>query len=286
MTITVCWKWVAIGDDSDIEDARWAGVSAADEAALELGLELEPFHGDVTVVCVGPAAADSALRDALAAGARRAVRIDSGIQMESRSVADAIAVQAASSDLVICGDYSLDRGTGSVPAFLAHELGVAQALGLVELERSTGSTGDLRGLRRLDGGRREVLDITAPVVLSVEGSVRRLRRSSLAAALHAKSAAIDVVVSPADSVPGTTPVLVAPYRPRARALPAPAGSVLTRVREILDVGGHHGASGEALELTPSEAAERIVDQLRRWGYVEADSHTTALRQDAGTDAPR
>jgi electron transfer flavoprotein beta subunit len=34
---------------------------------------------------------------------------------------------------VLCGDRSADRGTGALPAFLAHELGAAQALGLVSL---------------------------------------------------------------------------------------------------------------------------------------------------------
>jgi electron transfer flavoprotein beta subunit len=290
VTITVCWKWVAMGDDSDIADARWSGVSPADEAALEIALELGPAHGDVTVVCVGPPAADTALREAMAAGARRAVRIDSGAPMESCSVAIALAAHAASSDFVICGDYSLDRGTGSVPAFLAHELGSAQALGLVEVETSTATSGRLRVLRRLDGGRREVLDVAAPAVLSVEGSVRRLRRSSLAAALKAKSAVIEVEPSPADTVHGaapslSVPVLVVPYRPRARMLPAPAGSVLTRVREILDVGGHHGVSGEPVELTPPEAAARIVDQLARWGYLDAVGQI-ARDQDAAVDATR
>ena len=42
---------------------------------------------------------------------------------------------------VWCGDHSLDRGTGAVPAYLAAQLGLAQALGLVdvELEAAAGS---------------------------------------------------------------------------------------------------------------------------------------------------
>ena len=36
--------------------------------------------------------------------------------------------------LVLCGDLSADRGSGSVPAFLAAHLGAAQALGLVAVE--------------------------------------------------------------------------------------------------------------------------------------------------------
>ena len=41
-------------------------------------------------------------------------------------------------DLVLCGDRSVDRGTGALPAYLAHELGATQALGLVALEVAGG----------------------------------------------------------------------------------------------------------------------------------------------------
>ena len=49
--------------------------------------------------------------------------------------------------LVLCGDRSADRGTGALPAFLAHELGAAQALGLVRLELGDDG-GDPAGVRR------------------------------------------------------------------------------------------------------------------------------------------
>lgn len=276
MTVAVCWKWVSTGDDAD---ARWAGVSAADHAALELALELQPTLGDVTVVCVGPPGADAALREAIAAGAAVAVRIEAGApghsdeQLGSREVANALASAVAGADFVLCGDYSLDRGTGSVPAFLAHELAVAQALGVVEVDLGPdGRT--LNALRRLDGGRREVLHVHPPAVLSVEGSVRRLRRATLVATVSSKSADIEVVTlarrpAPTLGLDHTAPAVITPYRPRARTLPAPTGSVLTRVREILDVGGHDAVSGETVELPPAEAAARIIEQLRRWGYLDA-----------------
>ena len=40
--IGVCWKWV-VGADGD---ERWAGVSDADRAALEVGLALADDTGD------------------------------------------------------------------------------------------------------------------------------------------------------------------------------------------------------------------------------------------------
>ena len=272
--IAVCWKWLSLDGEVDT-DSRWAGVSRADEAALEVALKLA--DGDrVTVVCLGPADAEPTLRGAFAAGAQHVVRVDASPELDSLVVATALAEHVQEADLVICGDYSMDRGTGSVPAFLAAELGAAQALGLVEVgvsETATpaGSTGNLRVLRRLDGGRREVLDVPTPAVISVEGAVARLRRAPLSAALASRSAEITVVPGPFGRLPESE---VHPYRPRPRTLPAPEGTALARVRELLDVGGSE-ANTEKLELEPLKAAAKIVEQLHEWGYlVDSEIPTT------------
>jgi electron transfer flavoprotein beta subunit len=257
MKAAVCWKWTSI-DREHALDERWAGVSAADEAALEVALA---WSDDVTVVCLGPAEADVVLREAIAAGARTALRIDASIELDSRTVAIAIAEHVRDADLILCGDYSLDRGTGSVPAFVAAELGIAQALGLVDV--AAPPTTPIRVVRRLDGGRREVLEVTPPAVLSVEGSVARLRRASLAASLSSRSATVPAVAGPHGRLPETE---VHPYRPRPRSIPAPTGDSLSRVRDILHVGGdtHHA---ETVTLDPPAAARRLLDQLRDWGYL-------------------
>ncbi len=197
MRITVCWKWVSLDREHDV-DERWAGVSAADEAALEVALSVRDavVDCDVQVICLGPPEADDVLRAALAAGADSATRIDASPELDGRTVAGAIADHLHDADLVVCGDYSIDRGTGSVPAFLAAELGAAQALGLVGIDVTTATTLPLRVVRRLDGGRREVLDVPLPAVLSVEGSVARLRRASLAASLASRGTSITAVAGP------------------------------------------------------------------------------------------
>ncbi len=251
-------------------DERWAGVSAADQAALEIALSLRDRVGagsTVTVVALGPAAADHVLRAALAAGADRAVRIDADPAVEGTAAATALAAALDGADQVWCGDYSLDRGTGSVPAFIAARLGAAQALGLVDVRVDTfGPDHDLRVVRRLDGGRREILDVGTPAVLSVEGSVASLRRAGLAATLAAQRAPIDIVRGPTVA-PDRDAGIVTPYRPRARVLPPPVGGTLDRVRGILDVGGHDASHAETVTLEPASAAERIVSQLEEWGYL-------------------
>lgn len=272
MRIAVCWKWVSLDRDHD-DDERWSGVSSADEAALEIALRIAEQspqgRGDheVVVWCLGPDGADTALRAAIAAGADDARRIDASTDLDGRVVAGAIAAVLSGVDLVICGDYSIDRGTGSVPAYLAAELGAAQALGLVDVDVAGRAMIDgrpgYRVVRRLDAGRREVLDIAPPAVLSVEGSNANLRRSSLAAELAARDAAITSIPGPHGRLHETE---VHPYRPRPRTLPAPAGDLMSRVRSILDVGGAD-TQAETVSLEPRAAAERILDQLTEWGYL-------------------
>jgi electron transfer flavoprotein beta subunit len=240
------------------------GMSEPDAAALEtaLGLDDAWSAGGVTVVSAGPPAVDHGLREALAAGAREAVRIDVPSGLRSDAVARALAPRCAGAAWVLCGDASADRGSGSVPGFLAAELGIGQALGLVGVDRRP--DGGLRVVRRLDGGRREVLTATSPTVLSVEGSVARLRRASLPAELAAQRATIVVVAGPDGPVerPASTRV----YRPRPRALAMPTGDAFARIGQLTDAGTS-ARRDEVVALEPDVAARRIVDTLRAWGYL-------------------
>jgi electron transfer flavoprotein beta subunit len=267
MTIAVCWKWVSLDGD-----ARWAGVSPADRAALETALVLAEATGeDVVAFALGPPDADVVLREALAAGAARAVRIDGPADLRSDAVARALAATITAAieprSWVVCGDYSLDRGSGAVPALLAAELGAAQALGLVRVDTSSARVDrTVHAVRRLDGGRREQLRVAAPAVLSVEGSVARLRRASLAAGLAARKAPVESVPGPGG--PRDIATAVGPYRPRARILPPPTGAdALERVRAITAAGAA-SSHGETVALDPPEAAARIVQALREWGYLD------------------
>jgi electron transfer flavoprotein beta subunit len=282
MNLAVCWKHAELGGPAAAQtgeitsggvDTRWAGVSPADEAALEIALSLRELAGaesTVTVVALGSAAVDAVLRTALAAGADRAVRIDASSALDGATVADALAVTLGDVDHVWCGDYSLDRGSGSVPAFVADRLGAAQALGLIGVELPTFRADQpLRVVRRLDGGRRELLDVTPPAVLSVEGSVASLRRAGLAATLASKSAEVEVVPGP-PSDPDAPVGVVTPYRPRARALPPPIGVALDRVRDLLKIGSDDSSHPETVTLEPQDAAVRILAQLREWGYLGDD----------------
>jgi electron transfer flavoprotein beta subunit len=253
--IAVCIKWLSGGSTE--------GLSAADEAAIEMALRHgEALRATVIAVSVGTRDADRGLRTALACGATTAIRVDAPEGLDSASIAGALTPVVAHSAAVWCGDYSADRGSGSVPAFLAAALHRQQALGLVAAELSE----PLRVTRRLDGGRREVLRVSGPAVLSVEGSVARLRRAPLRAALRAQSA--EVLPYGATSVHNinSPSVSIQPYRPRARVLPAPVGATpLDRLRALTDLSAAP-PPGEVIEASPAAAAQRIIEVLTDWGY--------------------
>lgn len=257
--IAVCIKWVG--------DTSVPGLSAADEAAIEMALRHgEAIRTTVIAVTVGGAPSDAGLRIALACGAKTAIRVDAPDGMDSAAVAAALTPVVAHSAAVWCGDYSSDRGTGSVPAFLAAQLRRQQALGLIGVEFAD----QLRVTRRLDGGRREVLRITGPAVMSVEGSIARLRRASLRPALAAQSAEVLPYGTSVVLHGNTSTAVVRPYRPRARVLPAPTGDTpLDRLRALTDASSAP-QPGETVTAPPAEAAARIIAVLAGWGYLELD----------------
>jgi electron transfer flavoprotein beta subunit len=113
-----------------------------------------------------------------------------------------------------------------------------------------------------------VLAVPPPAVLSVEGGVARLRRASLPAEVAARAATIEVVAGPAGPIDHAT--AVRPYRPRARAMAAPAGDALARIRSLTGAGAAPATStAETVVLEPAAAAERILAALRTWGHLDA-----------------
>jgi electron transfer flavoprotein beta subunit len=266
--IAVCVKWVDLRPEVDPlsgvvhHGARSTGLSDADQAALEWALRAGEAWGEpVLAVTAGPPDADAVLVEALAAGAGSVVRVDLAAGAASPVVAAGLAAHLGVCPLVLCGDLSVDGGSGSVPAYLAGHLGAAQALGLVAVE--LGPPGTVTALRRLDGGRRERLRVMAPAVCSVEGATARLRRAPLAAVLAARRTAIPVQRAAALSAANCHHV-VRPYRPRARELPPPHGDTLDRVRQ-LTAGAARSTHGQPEVLEPAAAAKRLLDALAAWG---------------------
>lgn len=269
--IAVCLKWVpgrpevdSLSGEVHQNGSRFGGVSPADLAALEVALQLGQQRTEaVTAITVGDDKCDQAMHDALAAGAQQAIRINVAGTPSSSETARVLASVLGNASLVMCGDYSADRGSGSVPAYLAAELGIMQALGVVALDFQHN---DILLTRRLDKGRREHLRVSDRTVISVEGSIAQLRRASLQNTLATRNTHIQVIDSliTGKTVTSTTK----PFRPRPRSLAQPHGTTaLERLHSITDVATA-STRGEQIELTSAKSAMYILDTLARWGYIE------------------
>ncbi|NLA35042.1 MAG: putative mycofactocin-associated electron transfer flavoprotein [Actinobacteria bacterium] len=286
-TIVACVNWVDLHPEVDPlsaavhTDVRRGGFSDSDKAAVEVALNAAAASAaEVVVLSVAPAEAEAALLELAASGAARAVRVDGDSSLSAASVGRCLAetiVSLGRVSLVVCGDSGAEWGSGSVPGFIAHHLGVAQVLGVVEPPsfasvEPTGSgsrPGVFEAVRRLDGGRREVLEVSGPAVISVEGAVARLRRAPLGAVLSWQRRGVEVLGSAAARPAGFVTENTAPIRPRARSFAAPHGDrALDRIVELT------GALVErtpprTVDAEPAEAAAVIVEQLRAWGYLES-----------------
>ncbi len=244
---------------------RAFGASPADQSALETALQIAEPGEEIVVASAAPpdssAVCDAMLRQALAAGATKAIRVEIAYGAGSFQVAAALATPAAGSRYALCGDASLDRGSGAMPAFLAAALRCAQALGL------TSVTADSEALlveRRLDGGRRERLRLTAPAVLSVQAGPR-LRRAPLAGVLAAREATIEVTPLPVGEH-GEVHERLRPFRAPAGPLAAPPGAD-PRDR-VLALSGMlvPARARRVVEADAATCADELLNYLAEHGY--------------------
>ncbi|MCW2673254.1 MAG: Electron transfer flavoprotein alpha/beta-subunit [Frankiales bacterium] len=251
-------------------DPRTAAFSASDAAAVEHGLRIGSAWGARTlVVTAGGVECEGPLREVLSLGAEvrrvptRGSYVDE-LATDERALAKAlVAAIGARPELVLCADRSTDRGTGALPAFVAHELGVVQAPGLVSLELDGE---DLVAERRLDYGRRERMRVPLPAVCSVEAAGTRLRRASLPASLAAARADVPVADVP---VPGPAVRVLGARaaRPRPRHLPAPTGSSRERLLALTGALLSHEPPTVVGPVEAPEAADALLEFLARNGYL-------------------
>ena len=274
-----------------------ADISAAEQAAIELALTIaESWKAETLVVAAGGKDSLRPLRAVTALGARTA-RVPwpprpglppspghsdpadddliAELACNERQLARALAAAIRSygePDLVLCGERSVIRGTGAVPAFLAAEFGAAQACGLVSLQVE----GDvLLAERRLENGRRERLCVPRPAVCSVEAGRVRLRRATLGSVVESES------VEPRTVAPVLGPDApirygpAHPFRPRAHVVPAPIGD--TPLQRLIALAGV-AELREHPEIVGPIGAEAAADELLR--YLEANGYSVDLRKPA------
>ncbi len=204
MNIIVCVKQVPdttaekkLGADNRLDRASVESILIPfDEYAVEEALRIKEAQGaDVTLVCLGPASADAALRKALAMGADNAVLVSDPSLAGSDSLGTAYALSAAIKklpfDLILTGMQSTDARTGQVPAAVAAFLDVPMLTLASKLELDSGK-GTARIQRQTDSGTL-VLEGKLPALVSVTKAINEPRYPALRGIMQAKKKEIKVM---------------------------------------------------------------------------------------------
>jgi electron transfer flavoprotein beta subunit len=175
-----------------VRDPGQSILDPADEYGLEIALKaVEEHGGEVVALTMGPAAAEDALRRAMAMGAERAVHIvDDGLAgsdalTTARTLAAAI--KAESPDLVVCAVESTDAYTGMVPGALAELLDLPQ----LTFARSVTLTSSDVTVERVTEAGLQTLRASLPALLTVTASVAEPRYPSFKGLMAAKRKPID-----------------------------------------------------------------------------------------------
>jgi len=199
MEILVCVKRVptvggaiTLTADGRSVDTRMSGftISPHEECAVEEAVRLvERFGGSVTVVTLGPVAAEEQLRACLALGASAAILLELAPGVEAGPLATAAALFSAAQssaaqfsaarqsvaadggfDLVLLGNEASDTGDYQVGIRLAHLLGRPVATGIKSL--SVADSGESIVASRTYRGALETFSLPLPCVVTVKEGLR------------------------------------------------------------------------------------------------------------------
>jgi electron transfer flavoprotein beta subunit len=202
---------VKVGADGRSFDPAGVKMIASpyDEFALEEAVRLKEAagSGEVVVVCAGPEGAGTALREALAKGADRAILVG-GVPEQADGLARARVLAAVarreSPDLVLLGRYGVGTDEGQTGPMLAEILDLPHAGAVSKLEVANGR---LTARREVEG-LVEVLEGTLPAVVTCDKGLNVPRYANIKGIMAAKKkpieplAAADLGVDAADLAPG------------------------------------------------------------------------------------
>ncbi|MCM3129075.1 electron transfer flavoprotein subunit beta/FixA family protein [Paenibacillus provencensis] len=168
------------------EDGVKFVINPYDEYAVEEAVKLRDKHGgSVTLLSVGPERATEALRTALAMGADEAVLIsDERIPDDEYAVSKVLHAYLSQEnpDLILGGNFSVDRGSGQVAIRLAELLRIPHASSITKLTIE-GTTAEVH---RDAEGDLEVLSVSLPALFTAQQGLNEPRYPSLPGIMKAK----------------------------------------------------------------------------------------------------
>jgi electron transfer flavoprotein beta subunit len=223
-------------------------INPYDLFALEQALVLrDRLGGEVTVLTMGPAMAEDALRKALTFGADRAVLLTDRQFAGSDTLATTYALATAigkisetwgAPSIVFTGKQTIDGDTAQVGPGIAKRLGLTQLTYVSRIDDLDRSTGIICVQRRGEGGT-QVLQSRLPVLITMLEGTNEIRRGTVGDALRAaraevvKWSAVDAGIADLGQcgLRGSPTIVKSVFAPPARA---------EKAKQIPTAGASHG----------------------------------------------
>ncbi|ELZ01439.1 electron transfer flavoprotein subunits alpha/beta [Natrialba chahannaoensis JCM 10990] len=207
MKILVTVKEVAtVEDEFEIEGTEiadqylGADLNEWDDYAVEEAVQLQEagVADEVVTVTIGPEDCEQTIRQALAKGADRAVRVwDDSLEgvdlldVNAKTEILSAVVEEEDPDLVLTGVQAGDDSFGATGVSLAEEIGYQWGAVVNHLEHEF--DGDVASVRReLEGGVEELTDIELPAALTIQTGINEPRYASLRGIRQAQRKELDV----------------------------------------------------------------------------------------------
>ncbi|MDR1953515.1 MAG: electron transfer flavoprotein subunit beta/FixA family protein [Clostridiales Family XIII bacterium] len=210
MNLLVCVKQVPDTETVEIDEETHtlrrgdapATINPFDAFALEAALRLaEAAGGRITVLSMGPKAAESTLRHCLAVGADRGVLLSDIAFAGADSLATARTLSAAIKfleardgrpfDVIFCGKKAIDGDTAQVGPEMAEFLDIPQITSVYDVEYTDGT---LRFLRKTDV-QKEVSAARTPLLVTVMKTDYQPRYPTLKGKLAARNMALAMITN-------------------------------------------------------------------------------------------
>jgi len=231
---------IAIQDGKVVEEGVSFVVNPYDEYAIEEAVKIkETLGADVTVLSIGPARVENAIRTALAMGADQAVLIEEeelpGDEQVLAKVL-AAAIRNRPFDLILAGNTSVDNGAGQVALRLAEELNIPHVSTAVKLSVESGKAVVARDVE----GNLEVIEAPLPLLVTAQQGLNEPRYPSLPGVMKAKKKPLervkiaDLGLSPEDLTPRVD--IVDQYlRPERKAGKILSGDLAAQTKELVQL---------------------------------------------------
>ncbi|MDD4155368.1 MAG: electron transfer flavoprotein subunit beta/FixA family protein [Candidatus Cloacimonetes bacterium] len=115
-------------------------INPDDKAGIEAAIQLkEKYDAHITVLCMGPSQAETALKEAYAMGADRVIllsdRAFAGSDTWATSLTLSYAIKKLDYDLIICGRQAIDGDTAQVGPQIAEHLNLPQVSYVTDIEK-------------------------------------------------------------------------------------------------------------------------------------------------------